>query len=93
MEFVGQREVRQRWGGCTHKKEQRLRELRAMSGGRSHDLIPIHVYLALTEDVIGIWIQKRLTAIGTYKRCGVAISRSPAFRNDCVSLCANATRP
>ena len=68
-----------RLSGCTHEKEQRLSELRVMSGG-SHDLIPIRVDFPLADETVSIWALSKF--VRTYKRCGVAISRSPAFRND-----------
>jgi len=68
-----------RLSSCTHEKEQRLSKLRIMDSG-SHDLIPICVDFPLADGVISIWPLSKF--IRTYKRCGVAISRSPAFRND-----------
>jgi len=68
-----------RFNSCTHEKEQRLGKLRVMNGG-SHDLIPIRVDFPLAEEVVSICALSRL--IRTHKRCGVATSRSPAFRND-----------
>ena len=74
------RVVFERLSSYTHEKEQRLRKLRVMNGSGSHDLIPIRVDLPLTDEIIGMWPRSGL--IKSYKRCGVAISRSPAFRND-----------
>jgi len=64
----------------THEKKQGLRKLGVMNGGGSHDLITLRVDFPLTRETVGIWTQSGLAR--TYKRCGVAISRSPAFRND-----------
>lgn len=66
--------------GYAHEKEQRLRKLRVMNGGGSHDLVSIGVGLPLADEMVGIWSPGKL--MKTHKRCGVAISRSPAFRND-----------
>ena len=66
--------------GYTHEKEQRLRKLRVMNGSGTHDLISICIHLPLTNYVINIWPLGKLTR--THNRCGVAISKSPAFRND-----------
>lgn len=40
--------------GRAHEKEQRLRELRIMSGSSSHDMISIDVDLPLAGEMIGI---------------------------------------
>jgi len=44
-----------RLDGYAHEKEQRLRELRIMSGSSSHGMIPIDVDLPLAGEMIGIW--------------------------------------
>ena len=54
MEFTSEAVCLERLSSCTHEEEQRLRKLRVMNGSGAHDLIPIHVNLPLTAEIVDI---------------------------------------